>query len=290
MNPRIEIEIDVAAPPARVFEALTLASELERWFSEKAFVSEAEGRFDFWGRHTPGSPGREEGRHRLRAFVPAARIAFDWRLRGRDTTVQIALAPSPRGTKLTLTHDAPPRGETEISLRDFWMLSLENLRRSLEEGKAPVLCDYSMKPRGGASIVVDIEAAPDAVFGALTRPSDLDRWMNAKSTVEPVAGGRMSFGWPTEGPVRILSIVPNERLSYTWEHRGDPETIVTWTLETPNGGRTATRLTLVHSGFGDRDTEDFRTGWLKHIVWMKALVESGGLWTPPSSAGAPYDA
>lgn len=290
MNPQIEIAIDVAAPPSRVFEALTRASELERWFTERAFVSEAEGRFDFWGRHTPGNPDGEAGRHRLRAFDPGARLAFEWSLRDKETTVDIALARSPRGTSLKLTHDAPKRGATEISIADFWFLSLENLRRFLEEGAAPVLCDYSTMPRGALELVVDIKAPPETVFRALTRPSDLDRWMTAKSAVDPVVGGRMSFGWGTEGPVRILSIVPNEKLSYSWEHANDPETLVTWTIEAPNGAKAATRLTLVHSGFGERDTEDFRTGWLKHVVWMKALLERGDSWVPPSNLGVGCDA
>jgi uncharacterized protein YndB with AHSA1/START domain len=290
MNPPIEIAIDVAAQPSRVFEALTRVSELERWFTEKAFVSEAEGRFDFWGRHTPGNPDRDAGSHRLRAYEPPKRLAFEWHVREKDTTVDIALEGSPRGTSLKLTHDAPQRGATAISLSDFWLLSFENLRRFVEEGASPVLCDYSTTPRGGAELAVDIEASPDAVFRALTRPEDLDRWMTAKSTVEPGIGGRMSFGWGTEGPVRILSIVPNEKLSYSWEHANDPETLVTWTLEAPNGRRTATRLTLVHSGFGERDTEDFRTGWLKHVVWMKALLERGDAWIPPALLGAGCDA
>jgi hypothetical protein len=46
----------------------------------------------------------------------------------------------------------------------------------------------------------------------------------------------------------------------------------------------------VHSGFGDRDTEDFRTGWLKHVVWMKALVERGDSWVPPSNLAVAGDA
>jgi uncharacterized protein YndB with AHSA1/START domain len=282
----IKIAIDVGSPPARVFEALTRASELERWFTAKAFVSEAEGRFDFWGRYTPGSPDREAGRHPLRAFEPGARLAFEWRMRDKVTTVDIALAPSSRGTSLKLTHDAPRRGTTELSIADFWLLSFENLRRFVEEGKAPVLCDYSTRPEGAVDMVVDIEASPEAVFRALTQPSYLDRWMTANSIVEPVEGGRISFGWTTDGPVRILEIVPNEKLSYSWEHADDPETIVTWTLEAPDGRRTATRLTLVHSGFGARDTEDFRTGWLKHLSWMKALLERGDSWVPPSNLGA----
>src|SRR3989304_1917494 len=148
MNPPIEIAIDVAAPPSRVFEALTRASELERWFTEKAFVSEAEGRFDFWGRHTPGNPARGAGRHRLRAFEPDARLAFGGGLRDKDTTVHIALARATRGTSLKLTHDAPKRGATEISIADFWLLSLENLRRFVEQGAPPVLCDHSILPTG----------------------------------------------------------------------------------------------------------------------------------------------
>jgi uncharacterized protein YndB with AHSA1/START domain len=289
MNPRIEIAIQVEAAPSRVFDALTRAAELERWFAERAFVSAEEGRFDFWGRHTPGNPDRDAGRHLLSAFVPGERIGFRWSLRGRETTVEIALAPSSRGTRVLLTHDAPPRGDTEISINDFWLLSLENLRRHLEEAALPVRCDYSTSPRGAAELSIDIEAPPDAVFRALTTPADLDRWMTAKSSVEPVPGGRMSFGWKNEGPVRILSIVPDEKLSYSWAHSNDPETVVTWTLDRPNG-RPATRLTLVHSGFGDRETEDFRTGWLKHVVWMKALLERGKAWTAPEILSQGYDA
>ncbi len=286
MSSRIDIAIDVAAPPSRVFQALSRGEDLERWFSEKAFVSETEARFDVWGRHTPGNPDRGAGRHRLLAFEPDSRLAFEWTMRGKDTTVEFALARAPRGTRLRLAHDAPERGATEISIADFWHLSLENLRRFLEEGRTPVLCDYSAAARGRAELVVDIDAPPEAVFRALTRPSDIDRWMTAKSTFEPVVGGRVSFGWGTEGPVRILTLLPDEELSYSWEHGNDPETVVTWTLEAPNGRRTATRLTLVHSGFGERDTEDFRTGWLKHVVWMKAMLERGDAWVPPSISGA----
>jgi uncharacterized protein YndB with AHSA1/START domain len=284
MSSRIDIATEIEASPTRVFEALSRGPELERWFAEKAHVSETDGAFDFWGRHTPGSPDREGGRHPLVALERDRRIAFRWTLRGESTTVDISLAPSRRGTRLTLVQAAPPRGAKEMSLTDFWLLSLENLRGFLEEGKAPVLCDYSMKPRGRVELVLDVEASTDAVFGALTRPESLDRWMEAKSSVDPRAGGRIDFGWRGGGPVRILSIVPNERLSYSWAYGDDPETIVHWTVE---GSRTGsrTRLTLVHSGFGERETEDFRTGWLKHLVWLKALLERRQGFSPPQRSG-----
>jgi uncharacterized protein YndB with AHSA1/START domain len=277
MNPKIEIAIDVAAKPPTVFEALTETSKLEQWFAERAFVSASESRFDFWGRFTPGHPGPDSGRHALRAFEPPRKLAFDWKLRGKETRVDIALDETKDGTLVRLEHDAPLRAGTEMSLADFWLLSFENLRRFVEDGKAPVRCDYSSTPRGRVDLAVDIDADPEEVFDALMRPEKLDVWMAAKSEVEPRVGGRYRFGWPGEGPIRILDLVPGEKLSYSWAHAGDPETVVTWTLE-GSGGKT--RLELVHSGFGDRDTEDFRTGWLKHILWMKGLVEKASFKAP----------
>jgi uncharacterized protein YndB with AHSA1/START domain len=284
MNPRIEIEIDVAAPRPRVFEALTRVPELEGWFAEKARVSASEGRYDFWGRFTPGNPEERSGTHKLRVFDSPRMLAFDWHLRGRETIVELELEETAVGTRLKLTHDAPAREPNELSLADFWLVSLENLRRLLEDGKTPARCDYSASPRGTIEVALEIDASPNEVFRVLTRTEDLDRWMMARSEVEPVAGGRYRFGWEGEGPVRILDIVPDERLSYNWEHGSDPETIVTWTLEGASG---TTRLLLVHSGFGERETEDFRTGWLKHLLWMRGLVEKGeqGGWAPPRVAG-----
>jgi uncharacterized protein YndB with AHSA1/START domain len=286
VHPKIEIEIEIAAPRSRVFEALTRARELERWFAEKAFVSPSEDRFDFWGRFTPGNPDEVSGRHRLLAYDPPKSLAFEWPLRGKRTRVEVVLSESEQGTLLRLEHDAPPRGATEISIADFWLLSFENLRRLLEDGAKAVRCDYGKAARGRVELALEIAASPEEVFRALTRPEEIDVWMTAKSEVEPFAGGRYSFGWQGEGPIRILEIVPNEKLSYTWAHGNDPETVVSWTLEGSGG---TTRLLLVHSGFADRETEDFRTGWLKHALWMKSLVE-GELWRPPVIEGACFDA
>jgi uncharacterized protein YndB with AHSA1/START domain len=287
MSPKIEIQLAVAAPPTRVFDALTRASELEAWFAEGAHVSESERSYDFWGRFTPGAPSLESGRHRLRALTRPTALGFDWHLRGVETHVDIALDRTDEGTLLKLSHDAPPRNQTELSLTDFWLLSFENLRRFLEDGAAPVRCDYSLAPKGGVELDLSIAAAPGEVFRALTRPESIDRWMNASSALEPVVGGHVSFGWKGEGPVRVLEIVPDEKLSYSWHHGDDPETIVSWTLE---DGKGRTRLTLVHSGFGPRDTEDFRTGWLKHVLWMKGILERGAAWTAPSVLGVGCDA
>ncbi len=278
MTEKIELNIEFETGPPRVFDALTRPDALEQWFAERAFVSETEKRYDFWGRFTPDAPGEEAGRHRLRVYQPDERLGFDWRLRGEDTTVEMRLEEAGGKTLLRFEQDVPARPKTECAVGDFWMLSFENLRRWLKDGSTPVRCDYSEIPRGSVELSIDFEADRDAVFGALLGPDELNRWIAAKAEVDPVLGGRMSFGWEGEGPVKILEIVPSEKLAYSWRHGDEPETVVSWSLE---GSEGKTRLLLVHSGFGDRATEDFRTGWLKHVLWMKAMLEQGESWTGP---------
>ena len=287
MPDKIEMKVHVEAPPARVFEALTESSELEQWFAEKAFVSQEEKRYDFWGRFTPGAPGEDDGRHRLVVYEADAKLGFDWRFRGDDTRVDIALEPTAKGTLLKLEQHIPARSKTECSVGDFWLLSFENLRRFVEDGATAVRCDYSTAPRGSVELVVDIGAPREEVFRALTVPEQINRWIAKNASIELEVGGRFDYGWDGEGPVKIVELFPNEKLVHTWRHGSDPETITSWTLE-GSGGRT--RLHLVHSGFGDdRGTEDFRTGWLKHIVWLKSMLEKGDAWRGPELVSADWD-
>jgi len=188
---------------------------------------------------------------------------------------------------LKLEQHVPRRPKSDCSVGDFWLLSFENLRRHVEDSGGIVRCDYGAPARGTASVVVDIDAPRERVFAALTEPSQIDRWIGKGASIDLEVGGKRDYGWEGEGPVKILELVPNEKLSHDWKHGDEPESIVTWTLEDSGGG---TRLHLVHSGFGDdRDTEDFRTGWLKHIIWMKSTIEKGEAWSAPELVSADWD-
>jgi uncharacterized protein YndB with AHSA1/START domain len=63
----------------------------------------------------------------------------------------------------------------------------------------------------------------------------------------------------------VLEFVPNQKISYTWEHKdiaGFPQTIVTWQLE--QIGNDKTKVELVHSGFMGAENEmydEHRKGW-----------------------------
>jgi uncharacterized protein YndB with AHSA1/START domain len=89
---------------------------------------------------------------------------------------------------------------------------------------------------------------------------------------KPCVGGKIDFGWGG-GPIKILEVETDRKLSYSWHDGDDPETVVTWTLEGSDGG---TRLTLVHSGFGpERPSGDYTAGWYYFVNSLKSMAELG---------------
>lgn len=281
MNKRIDIKLTVAAEPQRVFRALTDAQELTRWFCEQAEVSLAARRYDFWGRFTPEAPDRDHGSHSLLALEPNRRLTFSWWLCEAETTVDIRLQAQAENTQVTLIHEGvPTHGPGEANPADFWALSLENLQAWVERGVSGPRCDFSDVPHGDVRLSIDIAAPREVVYDALLRPDELERYIATRATVELRTGGRYDFGWEKGGPIKILELVPEERLSYSWTYEDQPETVVTWTLE-GSGGRT--RLTLVHSGFArDRKNGGYHAGWLKYMNRIKNLVEVGDRWQQPT--------
>ena len=280
MKKRIEGKLSVEAEPQRLFRALTTAPELTQWFCEYAEVSLAERRYDFWGRFTPEEPDQDRGRHPLLVLEPNRRLRFAWQLGEAETIVDVHLQAQDESTLVTLSHEGVPAHEPgEANLADFWALSLENLRAWVERGVTGPRCDFSVAPAGEVYLNVDIAAPQAAVYAALIRPHELERYIATRATVEPHPGGRYDFGWENGGPVKILEVVPGKRLSYSWTYGNQPETVVTWTLEDSGG---STRLTLVHSGFTqDRKSRDYKTGWLKYLNRLKNLVEVGSRWQQP---------
>jgi uncharacterized protein YndB with AHSA1/START domain len=131
-------------------------------------------------------------------------------------------------------------------------------------------------------IVVDevLPHAPETIWKTLTTGDLIGRWLMTPSGFEPVEGNRFTFQttpageWDGTIHCRIVELVTNERLAYTWRggHEGNAgygsplDTVVTWTLSRVAGG---TRLRLVHSGFvAPRNDSAYRSmgeGWKKVV-------------------------
>lgn len=292
MRETLQIQITLNATGENVFRALT--ADLTGWFSEHADVSLAEQRYDFWGRFTPDTPDRERGRHMLNMHQVGHSLSYDWLLRSEQTTVHYHLEEHADNTTLYMRQNGSSGSHNigEYTFEDFWFLSLENLRRYLD-GKLPVRCDFSTLPKtGNVRHTVEIDALPEVVYEVLIKPDQLNRWIASHAIIEPHVGGVYNIGWGAGvGPLKILELVPNAKLAYSWaEEPPNAETVVTWTLE-GSGGKT--RLTLVHSGFADdTPTGGIQAGWLNFSSWVKSIAEYGSTWQPAikliPSAMLPY--
>ncbi len=274
-----EFAFPVPAAAARIFAALTNQRELERWFAEHAHVEpRVGGAFRFWGRHTVGTPSERDADGKVTAFAPDQCFAFEWTVFGVPGHVTITLTPEETehgpATKVAVKHELrgaldQPRPKELID--DWWRLTLGNLMAHTT-GHGEVLRPDFADPHPEIRLSMTVDAPREAVFRALTEPEALREWMGAPApVVEPRVGGRYELGWKYQvdgkeiggGPMKILDIVPNERLVVSWpDWRGDtsvPMQSITWELE-PDGDRT--HVTLTHTGFTRTvDFSDYPFGW-----------------------------
>jgi uncharacterized protein YndB with AHSA1/START domain len=104
-EPPIVVERELAAPPARVWSAITDPREMPKWFFEgiREFRPEigSETRFDV------SNDGKTYPHHwRVTAATPEKTITYDWLYDGTPgaSFVTWELTPTSGGTKLRLTH------------------------------------------------------------------------------------------------------------------------------------------------------------------------------------------
>lgn len=98
------------------------------------------------------------------------------------------------------------------------------------------------------------------MFRALTDEKELTHWFPDQAKLEePRVDGFMQFKFFEDGKEnhrvegKVLEIVSNKKISYSWANKFDPnfpKTTVTWTLEEVDGNKI--RVTLVHAGFGSK--------------------------------------
>jgi uncharacterized protein YndB with AHSA1/START domain len=133
---------------------------------------------------------------------------------------------------------------------------------------------------GTVRATVEIAAAPDAVFKALTDPAELARWWGSPDLyqthdwkVDLRPGGKWSCKARSAqgaGEVRgeVLAVEPPRLLEYTWEPSWEQyqQSIVRYTLEKVPGG---TRLSLFHRGLAsDASARDHAEGWTRVLGWL----------------------
>lgn len=133
--------------------------------------------------------------------------------------------------------------------------------------------------------------APETIWKTLTTGALIGRWLMVPTGFEPVEGTHFTFqtrpagAWDGVIRCRVLEVIPNQRLAYSWKggHADNVgygsllDTVVTWTLSGTAGG---TRLRLVHAGFVvPRNQSAFDTmggGWKKVVPSIGGIAGEQG--------------
>lgn len=155
----VVVEIEIAAPPARVFEALTDPKQLFAWWGKEpsnellAFEMEARpgGRWSFRGRPSPGADHGEVGEQlkrngarefeasgKILEYVPPRLLVWSWIANWHEhpthvTTVRWELTPTRTGTHVRVTHSGLTH--EPISRKDYkagWVGVLRLLQQFLQ--------------------------------------------------------------------------------------------------------------------------------------------------------------
>ena len=122
-----------------------------------------------------------------------------------------------------------------------------------------------------------IDASAEAVFKAITYPSELTNWFPDQAILEPKVGGKMKFGFYKNSKrsnqdsgrdndyfheENIVEFIP-KKISYAWDDSYESDfltTVVTWELEKFENNKTS--LKLLHTGFkAGEKVKQYDEGW-----------------------------
>jgi uncharacterized protein YndB with AHSA1/START domain len=281
--------------PDDLWALLSDATALTEWFCEHAEVDFAGGRFSFWGKYTPDTPGLGSGHVHLVAWEASedgkpGRLDFTWRLRGQDTSVEIAVEEAGDGTDVTVHHGAlNDRLTHKAAIHDFWYTVLENLRLFALTGRPQDLPEYGSHPGASLRVKTDVAAKQADIFRYLAEPEYVAKvWEDKNVAIDLKPGGTYNYGWEQGGPRQVVAVDAPRMLSFTWRYPPETEdSVVTWRLDDSADG--GTQLSLEHKGFSaDHDDEEYRAGWFSFLAIIKGIIELGDRWSRVQITGSEH--
>ncbi len=137
MNP-VRIDRTFAAPPERVWHALTDPSALTRWFWPASMAPVVSVDLRPGGALRIEAPGLMAVAGEYTVIEPPRVLAFTWRWEGEPelTTVRVELSPVDDGTRMVLTHDGFADDKTRDNHETGWRDCLKRLSARLAAGHA----------------------------------------------------------------------------------------------------------------------------------------------------------
>ena len=272
-NNEIRKTIVIDAAPQVVFRALTDEEELTQWFPNQGAVLDARpgGALEFRFLRPDGEKHAFKGK--ILEIIPDKKLSYSWNAVGPNSdngVITWTLEPADGGkTRVTLVHTGLKESKKDVeagwSYEAGWTYFISQLAEHCKKEEA-VESNEIRK-------TIMIEAQPEAVFRAISDEKELAKWFPDHARLELKIGGVVQLVFYKDGDVhaedhqvegRVLEMVPNKKLSYSWANTSDPKfpkTIVAWTLEPAGKGKT--RVTLVHTGFDPKSRwfELHNQGW-----------------------------
>jgi uncharacterized protein YndB with AHSA1/START domain len=224
------------------------------------------------------------GRHRI-IGQNDLRLEFEWFVDGCKTRLAVEFEDLNDTTRVVVIHDFPsplppgvqfPAGEAYGG--QVWDFALLQLKSFIESGKMVMTLVW---PDNLHRIEheITIHAPVSRVWRILTSAEELRKLelVSEGALVEPMPGGRYSFGWANEenhqidGPGHVTEWVEQRKLSHTWY--GGRDSVISWDLE--EQAEETTLLRFSHSGlvFSFAETWSYKLGWANHLLEMKGLLE-----------------
>jgi uncharacterized protein YndB with AHSA1/START domain len=276
MTETITKSITIDAPASRVFQAITSEKELTNWFPNIAKLEpRVGGLVEFKFQRADGEVDHAVV-GKVLEIVPDKKFSMSWKNTSDpgfpDTVVTWTLEHAGSKTNVKLVHTGFEKGRW-LDLHDGgWSYFAGRLVEYCQTGRVE---NRQMFKELGEEIrkTITIDARPEVVFKALTDERELTQWFPNQAVLEARVGGKMEFRFQRQetGEIdtmqgKVLEIVPDKKLSYSW--KGDlvpdfPDSVVTWTLEPVAGNRT--QVTLVHSGLKGKLAEEHDKGWTYYI-------------------------
>lgn len=163
------VSVEIAAPPAKVFRALTVPELMTRWLGTAAKVDLATGAYSYGFSYKVEGKQVEGGPTRILEIVPDKKLVTDWPdwrgdLEKPKTHVTWELTPLPpdgRRTRLTLTHAGFAHPVDRSDYQQGWGYFVNGVRTVSEEEELAVAGEG-----GAASEAPAAAAATRSVAGA----------------------------------------------------------------------------------------------------------------------------
>jgi uncharacterized protein YndB with AHSA1/START domain len=310
----ITCEIDIAAPPERVFQALTDPKQARQWGNSPAFQfkiwemdARLGGKWRFLCVETSGKPnkyGVDAFDHwgEILEIDPPKLLVYTWITNFHDdpkrrTTVRWELTPIPSGTRLKVTHSglaAEPKARQDYSQGWPGLLQAIKVHAEKREASKPAVSTSVTPDQDAVISEAQIAAPPERVFAALIDPKQVMRWWTSEQCqidsfkMDARRGGRWTYDtkqsalnvngvskFHCEG--EVLEYDPPRALAYTWiaNWHEDPAQRTMVRWELSKID-SGTHLIMTHSGLTKlpKSRKDYSSGWQGVVTSFKTFVES----------------